>query len=83
MRVLYTVFFHVQRATPHMAHMAALGDNVPVSSHTAEKVTRAKMTLENYYLNLVAQHEERENRYKKLEKTMEDEGLSEEQVCYK
>jgi serine/threonine kinase 38 len=60
--------------------MAAVGENVPVSSHTAEKATRAKMTLENYYLNLVAQHEERDHRYKQLEKTMEEEGLSEEQV---
>lgn len=59
---------------------AAVGETVPViSSHTAEKVTRAKMTLENYYLNLVAQHEERENRYKQLEKTMEEERLTDEQ----
>ncbi|XP_013389892.1 serine/threonine-protein kinase 38-like isoform X2 [Lingula anatina] len=59
--------------------MTAIGEQVAVSPHTADKVTRAKVTLENYYTNLIAQHEERESRYRKLEQTMEDEGLSEEQ----
>lgn len=59
--------------------MATVGEQVQVSSHTVDKVNRAKLTLENYYSNLIAQHEERENRFKKLEKTMQDEGLSEEQ----
>ena len=42
--------------------MATVGEQIPISSHTEDKVTRAKVTLENYYTNLIAQHEERENR---------------------
>lgn len=34
----------------------------PISSHTLDKVTKAKVTLENYYSNLISQHIERENR---------------------
>ncbi|KAI4587116.1 hypothetical protein MJG53_004903 [Ovis ammon polii x Ovis aries] len=34
-----------------------------------------KVTLENFYSNLIAQHEEQEMRQKKLEKVMEEEGL--------
>ena len=54
-----------------------------VSDHTKEKATRAKVTLENYYANLIAQHQERESRMKVLERSMEEEGLSEDQkqVC--
>ena len=50
-----------------------------VSDHTKEKATRAKVTLENYYANLIAQHQERESRMKVLERSMNEEGLSEEQ----
>lgn len=39
-----------------------------------------KVTLENFYSNLIAQHEEREMRQKKLEKVMEEEGLKDEEV---
>ncbi|XP_055258338.1 serine/threonine-protein kinase 38-like [Moschus berezovskii] len=38
-----------------------------------------KVTLENFYSNLIAQHEEREMRQKKLEKAMEEEGLRDEE----
>jgi hypothetical protein len=43
--------------------MATVGEQVHVSSHTEDKVTKAKVTLENYYTNLLAQHQDRENRY--------------------
>jgi len=59
--------------------MATVGEQVQISPHTVDKVTKAKVTLENYYSNLIVQHEERESRYRKLEKSMEEEGLSEEQ----
>ena len=42
--------------------MAAVGETIQVSNHTVDKVAKAKLTLENYYSNLVTQHEERENR---------------------
>ncbi|KAL3841319.1 hypothetical protein ACJMK2_019481 [Sinanodonta woodiana] len=59
--------------------MATVGENVQISNHTIDKVTKAKVTLENYYSNLIAQHEERETRYRLLEQSMEEEGLTAEQ----
>ncbi|XP_065940821.1 serine/threonine-protein kinase 38-like isoform X2 [Magallana gigas] len=60
--------------------MATVGEQTPiVSNHTRDKATKAKVTLENYYSNLVSQHEERENRYRLLEQSMATDGLSEEQ----
>ncbi|XP_066275539.1 serine/threonine-protein kinase 38-like [Branchiostoma lanceolatum] len=61
-----------------MIMMANTGDplNFPISTHTQDKVTRAKVTLENFYHNLGIQHEERESRQQKLEKTMVEEGLT-------
>uniref|UniRef100_A0A8C9T7L8 Serine/threonine-protein kinase sax-1 n=1 Tax=Scleropages formosus TaxID=113540 RepID=A0A8C9T7L8_SCLFO len=50
-----------------------------MSNHTKERVTMAKMTLENFYSNLIAQHEEREMRQQKLEKVMDQEGLADEE----
>ena len=43
--------------------MATVGEQIQISSHTVDKVTKAKVTLENYYSNLISQHEEREHRY--------------------
>ncbi len=37
-------------------------ETLAVSSHTVDKVNKAKVTLENYYSQLVCQHEERESR---------------------
>ena len=51
--------------------------NVRFSGHTLDKATKAKVTLENYYSNLVAQHLERQQRLTRLEESMK--GLSEEQ----
>ncbi|XP_039656398.1 serine/threonine-protein kinase 38-like [Perca fluviatilis] len=54
-----------------------------MSNHTKERVTMAKVTLENFYSNLIAQHEEREMRQQKLEKVMDQEGLADEEVSNK
>ncbi|KAK6973349.1 serine/threonine-protein kinase 38-like protein [Biomphalaria glabrata] len=62
--------------------MATVGETVPISTHTIDKVTKAKVTLENYYTNLVSQNDERESRSRRLEKTMDEEGLSEEQIRF-
>jgi len=67
------------RALQRAGKMATVSEQMNVSSHTVDKVNRAKLTLENYYSNLVCQHEERENRYRKLEQSMIDDGLTEEQ----
>ncbi|TRY66878.1 hypothetical protein DNTS_033042 [Danionella cerebrum] len=50
-----------------------------MSNHTKERVTMAKVTLENFYSNLISQHEEREMRQQKLEKVMDQEGLADEE----
>ncbi|XP_057607375.1 serine/threonine-protein kinase 38 isoform X3 [Chionomys nivalis] len=66
---------------PGSAAMAMTGSTPcsSMSNHTKERVTMTKVTLENFYSNLIAQHEEREMRQKKLEKVMEEEGLKDEE----
>ncbi|GFN98686.1 serine/threonine-protein kinase 38-like protein, partial [Plakobranchus ocellatus] len=59
--------------------MATVGENIQISTHTIDKVTKAKVTLENYYTNLVSQNDEREGRYRLLERSMDEEGLTDEQ----
>ncbi|KAM7335715.1 hypothetical protein ACRRTK_006192 [Alexandromys fortis] len=62
-----------------MAMTAGAATTFPMSNHTRERVTVAKLTLENFYSNLILQHEEREARQKKLEVAMEEEGLADEE----
>ncbi|KAG8514061.1 Serine/threonine-protein kinase 38-like, partial [Galemys pyrenaicus] len=62
-----------------MAMAAGPAATFPMSNHTRERVTVAKLTLENFYSNLILQHEERETRQKKLEVAMEEEGLADEE----
>ncbi|GAB1291439.1 Serine/threonine-protein kinase 38-like [Apodemus speciosus] len=62
-----------------MAMTAGAATTFPMSNHTRERVTVAKLTLENFYSNLILQHEERETRQKKLEVAMEEEGLADEE----
>lgn len=52
---------------------------IRLSGHTLDKATKAKVTLENYYSNLIAQNVERQQRLAKLEDTLREEGLSETQ----
>lgn len=37
-------------------------DNIRFSGHTLDKATKAKVTLENFYTNLISQHYERKQR---------------------
>nr|CAH7723050.1 unnamed protein product [Callosobruchus chinensis] len=59
--------------------MTATENTIRFSVHTLDKATKAKVTLENYYSNLIAQHVERKQRLAKLEESLKDETLSEEQ----
>ncbi|XP_076265016.1 serine/threonine-protein kinase tricornered isoform X2 [Rhynchophorus ferrugineus] len=59
--------------------MTATENTIRFSVHTLDKATKAKVTLENYYTNLIAQHVERKQRLAKLEESLKDESLSEEQ----
>ncbi|XP_077966799.1 serine/threonine-protein kinase 38-like [Styela clava] len=54
--------------------MAAPG-NTAMSGHTLDKVTKAKVTIETFYSNLMNQQLEREERMSLLEKTMNNEEL--------
>lgn len=69
----------------HHVHHHPYGTQPPptVSSHTLDKATKAKVVLENYYSNLISQHIERRNRYERLEESMKEEGLSEEEKAEK
>ncbi|XP_035230009.1 serine/threonine-protein kinase tricorner-like, partial [Stegodyphus dumicola] len=62
-----------------MEMAATEGEQIQFSGHTLDKAIKAKVHLENYYSNLIAQHIERKTRHEKLEETMKEEGLSEEQ----
>jgi len=53
------LFLLVQSVKSKMATV----EPMQISSHTVDKVAKAKLTLETYYSNLVTQHAERENRY--------------------
>ncbi|KAL5502261.1 hypothetical protein EMCRGX_G009006 [Ephydatia muelleri] len=57
--------------------MAAV--DVPFSPLTVENARRAKVTIDNFYENLLVQDRDRTNRWKKLEQSMEDMGLSSEE----
>lgn len=54
------MFYFVQS---RRSKMATVGESIQISNHTIDKVTKAKVTLENYYSNLVSQNDERESRY--------------------
>merc|ERR550539_2270810 len=53
------------------------------SCHTLDKATKAKLTLENYYNNLIAQHRERKERFRRLEESFVDNGLEQSIVVEK
>lgn len=40
----------------------ATENSIRFSGHTLDKATKAKVTLENYYSNLISQHVERKQR---------------------
>lgn len=47
------------------------------SCHTLDKATKAKVTLENYYSNLISQHRERRERLRRLEESLQEPTLPE------
>lgn len=64
--------------------MTAAENSIRFSDHTIDKATKAKVTLENFYSNLITQHGERKQRLAKLEASLKDEALTEsqKQVCH-
>lgn len=59
--------------------MAVAESSIRFSDHTLDKATKAKVTLENYYTNLISQHGERKQRLAKLEAALQDNSLTESQ----
>ncbi len=47
---------------------------------TLESARKAKLTMENFYDNLLVQDRDRTNRWKKLDLSMEEMGLSNDEV---
>ena len=47
----------------------AASEDLPIrfSCHTLDKATKAKLTLENYYNNLISQQRERRERMRRME----------------
>ena len=50
------------------------------STSTLENALKAKVSMENFYENLLIQDRDRNNRWTKLEMSMEEMGLSSEEV---
>ncbi|CAI8049434.1 Serine/threonine-protein kinase 38-like [Geodia barretti] len=50
------------------------------STSTLESARKAKVSMETFYENLLIQDRDRSNRWKKLELSMEEMGLSAEEV---
>jgi len=59
-----------------ISSLPPLEPHLHISSHTREKVTRAKVLLENYYNNLVLQQRQRGDRRKRLEESLLENNLS-------
>jgi hypothetical protein len=53
---------------------------VQCSQPTLDKANKVRLTIENYYENLFHEVEEREERYRKLEENMRQQGLGEAEV---
>ena len=47
------------------------------SGHTLDKATKTKLTLENYYNNLISQQRERRERLKRMEESFVEQGFEE------
>ena len=56
-------------------------DNIRFSGSTLDKATKAKVTLENFYTNLITQHLERKQRYVEDSSTSLKCSVSESVIC--
>ena len=62
---------------------ATLQEVINFSCHTLDKATKAKLTLENYYSNLISQNRERKERWQRLEDSLKDDSIPEDQKLEK
>ena len=70
-------------STPSVTTAATLQEVINFSCHTLDKATKAKLTLENYYSNLIALNRERRERWQRLEDSLKDESIPEDQKVEK
>ena len=63
-----------------MSEAASASTQSSYSTSTLENALRAKVSMENFYENLLVQDRDRNNRWTKLEMSMEEMGLSNEEV---
>jgi len=59
-----------------ISSLPPLEPHLSVSSHTKDKVTRAKVLLENFYNNLIVQQRQRADRRRRLEQSLLENNLS-------
>ncbi|XP_037069924.1 serine/threonine-protein kinase tricornered-like, partial [Pollicipes pollicipes] len=85
MENIFGIFGHPSTSVPVSAvpRMATTENQIRFSGHTLDKAVKAKVTLENYYSNLLHQNLERKQRHHRLEESMREEGLSESQKVEK
>jgi len=69
--------------TPTTTTAMALQEVINFSCHTLDKATKAKLTLEHYYANLINQNRERKERWQRLEDSLKDEYIDEDQKAEK
>lgn len=70
-------------STETMSTAATLQEVVNFSGHTLDKATKAKLTLENYYSNLISLNRERKDRWQRLEESLKDDSIPEDQKAEK
>ena len=63
--------------------LSTLQEVVQFSCHTLDKATKTKLTLEQYYSNLITQNKERRERWQRLEETLKDDSIPEDQKAEK
>lgn len=63
--------------------LSTLQEVVQFSCHTLDKATKTKLTLEQYYSNLITQNKERRERWQRLEETLKDDSIPEDQKVEK
>ncbi|KAK0397215.1 hypothetical protein QR680_002037 [Steinernema hermaphroditum] len=55
------------------------GGVVEISQYTRDRANRTRLSLESFYAQMMVLCDERDNRWKKLEQQMSDQGLSEQE----
>ena len=66
------MYFRQVRKKVFFLILSKFQEVINFSCHTLDKATKAKLTLENYYSNLINQNRERKERWQRLEESLND-----------